>query len=373
MNEQELLQKEYELVINQNDPWYFFLNLSNYVLFVKESQTFKKAVEGLEKEKEIRIKELLNLESKCVSELKASKKKLEAIIKKTTGLRETLKKTDPISDGLTSIDLYLEGRLHTGGTVSDILNRFLSETAWDLQSLNQGSLLKPFVVEKGGNQIVIFSKILQKRQELSKSLDNDRNISPWGYWDFMTLLLNREIFSNDMSLPKVDNVDQSLVTEYIHLKWEIMDSRKDDSFPHQQKKKLSHKESKVENFKHYLSRIHLFLLREITKEKDTKVELSLDFNPETSRLSILDKSISFRKLTDQYHVLNTIFSERHDLGREWFFSELGEKMDQYKKYKDKNFHNYLSAINRRIATETGLKDVFLTNTQSVKINTKYLK
>ena len=61
-----------------------------------------------------------------------------------------------------------------------------------------------------------------------------------------------------------------------------------------------------------------------------------------------------------------------ELNREWFFSEIGEKMDQYKDYKDKDFHNYVSAIKKRIAVETGIKDFFETTNQSLKINNKYL-
>lgn len=68
-NEQDLLQKQYDATINQTDPWYFFLNLADYVNFVRETNLFKKIVEPFEKHKVVLLEEIEKYEKKAVSEL----------------------------------------------------------------------------------------------------------------------------------------------------------------------------------------------------------------------------------------------------------------------------------------------------------------
>ncbi|MEK7095179.1 MAG: hypothetical protein AAB917_00800 [Patescibacteria group bacterium] len=99
----------------------------------------------------------------------------------------------------------------------------------------------------------------------------------------------------------------------------------------------------------------------------------VSFDAEQSILIIGNRKVSFRKHTDQYHTLKTLFQDKDELNREWFFSEIGEKMDEYKKYKDKDFHNYLSAIKKRVVSETGIKDLFITTNHSVRVNSFYIK
>jgi len=99
----------------------------------------------------------------------------------------------------------------------------------------------------------------------------------------------------------------------------------------------------------------------------------VSFDANDSALKIGNKKILFRKHTEQYHTLKIIFEDQSEIWKEWFFSEIAEKIDQYKGYSDKDFHNYLSAIKKRVSTETGIKDLFITTNQSVTINKKYLE
>ncbi len=97
----------------------------------------------------------------------------------------------------------------------------------------------------------------------------------------------------------------------------------------------------------------------------------ISFDEDKGFLILNDSVIKFRKFTEQYHTLRIIFNNKN-LEKEWMFSEIAEQMDFAKKYTDKDFHNYFSAIKRRVSAETGLKDLFLTTNQSVKINKDYL-
>ncbi len=98
----------------------------------------------------------------------------------------------------------------------------------------------------------------------------------------------------------------------------------------------------------------------------------VSFEPETGTLHIGEKSVKFRKFTEQYSALVVIFSKKDEIGKEWFFSEIGEGLDRGEEYSNKDFHNYFSSINKRVAIETGINDLFHTTNQSVKINPKHL-
>ncbi len=125
-----------------------------------------------------------------------------------------------------------------------------------------------------------------------------------------------------------------------------------------------------------MRRIHNYLLEELSKEQSSKsviVKVPLRFDEVKAILFIGNKGVKFRKFTEQYHTLRIILSDASKLSGEWFFSEIREQMDEAKGYTDKDFHNYFSAIKRRVAAEAGIKDLFLTTTQSVRINPDYLK
>lgn len=114
--------------------------------------------------------------------------------------------------------------------------------------------------------------------------------------------------------------------------------------------------------------LHNKILAKAAEQKIKKTE----FNAGTSVLKIGNKEIKFRKFTEQFHVLRVIFADPAESKKEWIFSEIAELIDESKDYTDKDFHNYFSAINRRVGTETSVKDLFITTNQSVKINEDYL-
>jgi hypothetical protein len=105
---------------------------------------------------------------------------------------------------------------------------------------------------------------------------------------------------------------------------------------------------------------------------DAAEKKGVNFDEARGVLHLVGKEVRFRKFTEQYHTLASIFAKPEDLRKERFFSELAEKIDDVKGYTDKDFHNYLSAIKHRVAADTGIKDLFITTTQSVKVNSDYL-
>jgi hypothetical protein len=134
---------------------------------------------------------------------------------------------------------------------------------------------------------------------------------------------------------------------------------------------------RLDEFKGLASRAHRYLLKELSAHEikmseNNSEKKGVNFDEASGVLHLVGKEVRFRKFTEQYHTLALVFSDPKDLRKEWFFSELAEKIDTVKEYDDKKFHNYLSAIRRRVSSETSIKDLFITTTQSVKINPDYL-
>jgi hypothetical protein len=129
---------------------------------------------------------------------------------------------------------------------------------------------------------------------------------------------------------------------------------------------------RLDEFKGLASRAHRYLLKELSAYETKANKNSASFDEGRGVLHVAGKEVRFRKFTEQYHALASVFSDPKDLGNERFFSELAEKIDAVKGYTNKQFHNYFSAIKRKVAAETTIKDLFITTTQSVKINPDYL-
>jgi hypothetical protein len=113
--------------------------------------------------------------------------------------------------------------------------------------------------------------------------------------------------------------------------------------------------------------------KEETVAKPEKLETDLSFSEERGELSIEGKTASFRKDTDPYQVLKIIFSDPTEVGKEWFYSEIGELFDPLASFPDKKFANAIYRANQKIAIDTGIRDFFISTKQVVSINQKYLK
>ena len=112
-----------------------------------------------------------------------------------------------------------------------------------------------------------------------------------------------------------------------------------------------------------------------------KVEISPDFNNENkdkklhfdtdkSRFYVQGKEIKVLKFKDEYHTLRVIFEDPNELSKEWFFSEIGEKIDE-SNLDDKKYYNAIYQLRLKLEKQS-INDFFITTKQSVKINPKYL-
>lgn len=113
---------------------------------------------------------------------------------------------------------------------------------------------------------------------------------------------------------------------------------------------------------------------ELSEDKEKNVSISknnnvISFDIEKSILKIGEKTIKIAKFTKQYEILRVVFC---DINKDWQYSEIAEELDRDCPEKNwKNLYNLMDEIKKKIIIETGLKDVFITTTQSVLIDEKY--
>lgn len=96
----------------------------------------------------------------------------------------------------------------------------------------------------------------------------------------------------------------------------------------------------------------------------------LHFDPDKSRLYVKGNEIKIKKFGDEYHTLRIIFEDPPELSKEWFFSEIREKVDKATT-KDKKYSNAIYQLKLKLS-KVGINDFLITTKQSVKINKKYL-
>lgn len=107
-------------------------------------------------------------------------------------------------------------------------------------------------------------------------------------------------------------------------------------------------------------------------QEAVRLKSDLSFSVEKGLLKIGDQEAFFRKDTVPYHLVRIIFEDPAELGKEWFYSEIGEKYDHSQAFDDKKFANAAYQAKQRIIRDTGIRDFFITTKQSVTINPKYL-
>ena len=97
---------------------------------------------------------------------------------------------------------------------------------------------------------------------------------------------------------------------------------------------------------------------------------ALEFDPNKSCLHVRGKEITIRKFTDQYHTLRIIFEDPKEIAKNWFFSEIAEKVD-VRKPTEKTYYNATHQVRLKLEAK-GFPNFFKTTTQSVQINAEYL-
>jgi hypothetical protein len=102
--------------------------------------------------------------------------------------------------------------------------------------------------------------------------------------------------------------------------------------------------------------------------EDLSKKLSFDEN--RARFYVQGKEIRLRKFGNEYHTLRIMFEKPEEISRDWFFSEIAERIDEAN-INDKKYYNAIYQVGTKLEKQ-GIKEFFITTRQSVKINDKYL-
>lgn len=94
------------------------------------------------------------------------------------------------------------------------------------------------------------------------------------------------------------------------------------------------------------------------------------FDKVESVLVIDGKEVPIKRHGKQYELLKVIFTDKT---KDWQYEEIIYEIDPAETAEWKKVHNNLNAVKTKIQIKTGIDDFFITTTQSVKINNKYLE
>jgi hypothetical protein len=364
----KILEEHYKTIKDQQSSWDFFLNTAEYVKFIKQNKQFSESLKNLGEQQRKAYEAFNRVDNKAIKELENASKTITDSIKK---LNINL---SPLNNTMKELQQY-----NAGGILSSIpkvhaLDNYLFDIARHLKESGFNDVIKRFEDENKKIKNIYgnftFSQTLPLRDRVEEELEIKRKTEIWGAWEDLPFV--ERIFFDDVDIEKElkevshkDKLKKWELLNYLGVKAELK---------HMREYKKSDNDLvffKISDFKNKLDRIHKFLITELLTDKEEQAGCS--FDESDSVLVVNGQKVKFRKHTEQYHTLRIIFEDSTEVEKEWFFSEIGEKLDAHKGYKDKSFHNYISAIKKRVAVETGIKDLLMTTNQSVRINKKYLK
>jgi len=366
----KLLEMHYQDAINQSGAKDFFIRLAEYVKLVLENKGLNRYIEELQRQSDIAYAVFNKIDMTAVRELEAVYKKVDAQVKK---MQIDLK---PVNRALEEIKMFNNDRLWTSMDKAHFLDNNLFYVAKGLKEGDHLDVIKDCIDDDKEQKNIYgnftFSETLPERDKAKDELNRERSIEVWGAWEELPFVYRSVFEIVDMEKELKDRETKGKIG-----RWELANFMGVKSEFNRVVSEESKEESliyfKPEEFKKRLERVHKYLIKELISDVVEDEKSHCSFNEATSTLVINEKKIKFRKHTEQYHTLRIIFENENEVSKEWFFSEIGEKMDRDKGYTDKQFHNYISAISRRIASETSIKDFFITTNQSVRINDKFFR
>ncbi|MBF05425.1 hypothetical protein CL644_01825 [bacterium] len=383
------LDRYFDALINQERDWYFFLGLVDYVNLIDELPSLKPPIKKFVDEEEVMLKKIRELEKNAVEELKIIASEIEKIAKK-------IKKSKDIKDALVQLKEYDEGKIEPTYYHSTRISYGIKGLIKAINENGGSDSLKKVLPPVKEGETVDFSLYevspsYKLRSTLSYGFHKRKEDELWGHYE--KLRLAGAVFQKGTNLEKAQKLTRDenelteLIKEYGIIKNEGSESSLlsfsafDTTYGSEKRKYSSSSDRRIREFKrdkyqNYITRIHNYFIKELTKanlQEERPKKDTVAFDPDRSVLVVSGKEIKFRKYTEQYHTLRIIFKTPEEVGKEWFFSEIAEKIDPRKGYSDKDFHNYMSAIKRRVSAETSVLDLFITTNQSLKINSKFLR
>lgn len=365
----KILEEHYKTIKKQSDTWNFFLNTAEYTKFIQNNRNLTESIRKLTEQQKQAYEIFQGIDNGAIQELKNAFKTISGDIEKAKVNIGSVNKI------VAEFQQYNVGSILSSVPKAHALDGYLFNIAKNLKLNGFNNLVKKFEDESKEIKNIYgnftFSRSLSLRDKAEEELEKKRKIEMWGAWEDLPLIqriiLDDENLETELrEISEKDKAKRWDLFNYLGVRGELKHIQDED------KSEEDLVFFKVSDFKNKVDRIHKYLVTELLS--DTKEEQNYcSFDEANSVLSVNGQKVKFRKFTEQYHTLRIIFADSNEIDKEWFFSDIGERLDDQKGYKDKDFHNYISAIKRKMGAETGIQDFFITTNQSVRINKKYLR
>ena len=272
--------------IQQDDPKKFLIGLTDYISFLQKQSLFQKIFSEWEKHELGHYRKIIPAEKKAIADLRSIGKDFIKQIETEYSIKET---PGDLSDGIKDLKLFLAGDIikWTGKLKSDEFFDDLMWVAYSLGDLKKYELLKKFVDLKTGR--AKFYNCIKEREELTRQLDHARKTEVWGSWSYINkipILIN----DPDGKSPFLETPhDKVLQNQCVHL---LLLFHTD--LPIRDKKEI------IDNLREAITRIHNYLLQELSAENITKHEndakhlksiqlISEKFDPDRNVFLVLDE------------------------------------------------------------------------------------
>lgn len=267
MKTEDLLERFYEPIIKEGkNDYQFFVYLADYVSFVKENQKTKGVIEKILKQKELDRKNFIRITKDCTEELLDAEEGVVKIIKKEC----LLEQNEKIKNSVEDLKNYKNGSLKIFHPLPEFLHHRLFEIGIGLSVLNKKELLGKYNKDNSEKKNKYGNFVFSEKYELylkEKKLINDvEEVSFWNGWENLNLVWSA-IYNDNL---KKQDTDCALliINDMLQVKRnaERPSNNKETNFIF-----------KKEDYKGYLSRIHLFLLKELSKEDQDFLKYKFPF------------------------------------------------------------------------------------------------
>lgn len=368
-----LLEKYYEAFIREEDVWTFFLELAEYLELLDENEETNKILNGLNEQKAQDLKALNEIEKETLQQLDESKIEILKRLKKGKITSRA------IEYALDEIRAMEEGRVWTSQPKADYINGHLIKILEALREEQKDDILKDYKSQITTSYYpvddYIFAPSLRNYNQLREANSFREKTTIWYAWDHLQwayLIIKK----SDETLKGIEERKDRQEKDSFMTLMQEMEKIQSHNERLNYSEKLNPIWFKKDEFVQFARRLHKHIIKSLLESSTQShhlVEDSPSFDPVLGILWIDGKPVKFGTKTNAYHCLRIMFNDRNELEREWFFSEIAEAIDEANPKSDKLIHNYFNnTIKQKILAETGIKDFFITDNQSAKINEQYL-
>lgn len=377
MDSLQILERYYQSIVNKEAPKAFFLALIDYIDYADKIPEYDYLTTQISNQPRTLFEKLKNQEQLANKRLDEVRKEIGEYISKNKIERTA------ITDALHNYDSFKAGRSFSSNSMPTTLHIELSDIIQVLYALPEHkSFVERFMefsdAEKTRMRNYLHIKEVDDFEESLEEFRRGRDNAIWGIQGFIYELYDAIQKGRDNWKGLVErhkNKDPRATWEMFNYgvligEWKKIEENSLDRNPvfFDVKKVLP----KVERFHMYIvahfAEAHK-ALASVLERKDVDL---LRFDSDACRLYVREKNFRFRRVSDQYDLLKVIFSDPAELGKEWFFDEVSEKVDPARpEERIKKYYNAAYQIGRKLASN-GLPDFFTTTAHSVRINKSYL-